>query len=280
MADPATEFEEHDDLMAAEPRTSEAPVTVDVLPFRAARAYQKVSLTESAEEDLMAQYAPLINQLVHRFAPLVRVVVDVDDLRSIACMALLQAAHSFDPQQGVPFEVYARMRLRGAILDEIRKAQPLSRTVYSRRRELEKTIETLRVELNRQPTEDEIAGRLGVTKNSYHILLDDLRPVIFVPIHQMMEGDEEFGATGHMVEDINQMDPADQTGTREMHVLIRERIQQLPKQHQKVLTLFYYEGLRMKDIAELLGVSESRICQINTEAVLSLRSYLRKKEKV
>ncbi len=280
MADPATEFEEHDDLMAAEPRTSEAPVTVGVLPFRAARAYQKVSLTESAEEDLMAQYAPLINQLVHRFAPLVRVVVDVDDLRSIACMALLQAAHSFDPQQGVPFEVYARMRLRGAILDEIRKAQPLSRTVYSRRRELEKTIETLRVELNRQPTEDEIAGRLGVTKNSYHILLDDLRPVIFVPIHQMMEGDEEFGAAGHLVEDINQADPSDQTSTREMHVLIRERIQQLPKQHQKVLTLFYYEGLRMKDIAELLGVSESRICQINTEAVLSLRSYLRKKEKV
>ena len=83
-----------------------------------------------------------------------------------------------------------------------------------------------------------------------------------------------------MVEDLTQADPSQQAGQRELHELIRERILELPKQHQKVLTLFYYEGLRMKDIAELLGVSESRICQINTEAVLSLRSYLHKKERV
>ncbi len=274
MADPAIEFEQHDEL--AEHEEHALPAGVPPVA-RAARMYHRMSLTESTEEELMAKHAPMIHQLVHRFAPLARVIVDVDDLRSIACMALLQAAHTFDPQLGVAFEVYGRMRVRGAILDEIRKAQPLSRTVYSRRRELEKAIEGLRVELVRQPTEEEIAARLGIPLTGYHQMLDDLRPVTFVPIHQMLEGDEDFGAAGHMVEDLNQPDPASKAITRELYVLIRERILQLPKQHQKVLTLFYYEGLRMKDIGELLGVSESRVCQINTEAVLSLRSYLRRK---
>ena len=103
--------------------------------------------------------------MVHRFVPLVRVTVDVDDLKNIASLALIQAAHGFDPVAGMSFESYARMRIRGAILDEIRKSQPLSRTVYSRRKELETTMETLRMELNRQPEEEEIADRLGITVN-------------------------------------------------------------------------------------------------------------------
>ena len=98
----------------------------------AARAYQKAQLTEATEEELLETYASVISQMVHRFVPLVRVTVDVDDLKNIASLALIQAAHGFDPTAGMSFESYARMRIRGAILDEIRKSQPLSRTVYSR----------------------------------------------------------------------------------------------------------------------------------------------------
>jgi len=278
MTEPYTDLEQSD-VLAEEPNAPEEN-RARVPSARAAKAYQKTALTEATEEDLLQGYAKVINQMVHRYAPLVRVSVDVDDLRNIACMALLQAAHSFDPSRGVPFEIYARMRIRGSILDEIRKHQPLSRTVYSRRRDLERSIEELRIELNRQPSEEEIAARLGTSVAQYHALLDQLQPVIFVPIHQMLEGEDDFGAAGHQVEDLNHGGPVDQTVTKELHELIRERIIELPKQHQKVLALFYYEGLRMKDIAELLGVSESRICQINTEAVLSLRAYLSKKEKI
>ena len=278
MTDPATETREQDVLDNPGEETPRRSATVP--NQRVGKAYQKVSLTEATEEDLLTNYAPIINQTVHRFAPLVRVSIDADDLRNIACMALLQAAHTFDPSQGVAFEIYARMRVRGSILDEIRRQQPFSRTVYSRRRDLERNIEELRIELKRHPTESEIATRLGVSVPSYHALLETLRPIIFVPIHQILENDVEFGDSGQMVEDLTQADPSQQAGQRELHELIRERILELPKQHQKVLTLFYYEGLRMKDIAELLGVSESRICQINTEAVISLRSYLHKKEKV
>ena len=249
---------------------------------RAARAYQKTNLTESNEEELLHSYAPVISQMVHRFSPLVSVTVDVDDLKNIASLALIQAAHGYDPGQGMSFENYARMRIRGSILDEIRKSQPLSRTVYSRRKELESTIETLRVELNRQPAEEEIAERMGIGVSQYRQLLDKLRPVIFVPLHQLLEGEDDFGGSSNEkhAADLNQEDPSERAIRHELHELIRDRIKQLNLQQQKVLLLFYYEGLRMKDIAELLNVSESRVCQINTEAVLSLRSFLQRRERV
>lgn len=248
---------------------------------KAARAYQKAQLTEASEEDLLEIYAPVISQMVHRFVPLVRVTVDVDDLKNIASLSLIQAAHGFDPTAGMSFESYARMRIRGAILDEIRKSQPLSRTVYSRRKELENSLETLRMELNRQPEEEEIAERLGITVEQYRAQLDELRPVVFVPLHQMLDGDDEFShSNDHYTADLTQEDPGESTGRRELHVLVRERIQQLNRKQQQVLLLFHYEGLRMKDVAELMGISESRVCQINTEAVLSLRSYLQRQERI
>ena len=248
---------------------------------KAARAYQKAQLTEATEEELLETYASVISQMVHRFVPLVRVTVDVDDLKNIASLALIQAAHGFDPTAGMSFESYARMRIRGAILDEIRKSQPLSRTVYSRRKELENTLETLRMELNRQPEEEEIADRLGITIERYRAQLDELRPVVFVPLHQMLDGDDEFShSNDHYAADLTQEDPGESTGRRELHALIRERIKQLNRKQQQVLLLFHYEGLRMKDVAELMGISESRVCQINTEAVLSLRSYLQRQERI
>ena len=247
----------------------------------AARAYQKASLTAATEDEILDTYAAVITQMVYRFVPLVRVTVDIDDLKNIASLALIQAAHGFDPAAGMSFEGYARMRIRGAILDEIRKSQPLSRTIYSRRKELENIIETLRMELNRQPEEEEIASRLGVRVKEYRAMLDDLKPVIFVPLHQLMEGDEEFTlGQDQYTADITQEDPSESIGRRELHVLIRDRIKQLNRKQQQVLLLFHYEGLRMKDVAELMGISESRVCQINTEAVLSLRSYLQRQERI
>ena len=247
----------------------------------AARAYQKARLTAATEDEILANYPPVISQMVYRFAPLVKVTVDIDDLKNIASLALIQASHGFDPAAGMSFEGYARMRIRGAILDEIRKSQPLSRTVYSRRKELENTIETLRIELNRQPEEDEIASRMGVRVEEYRAVLDDLKPVIFVPLHQIMEGDDELAPNqDQYTADITQEDPSESMGRRELHVLIRDRIKQLNRKQQQVLLLFHYEGLRMKDVAELMGISESRVCQINTEAVLSLRSYLQRQERI
>ena len=138
-------------------------------------------------------------------------------MKNIASLALIQAAHGFDPVAGMSFESYARMRIRGAILDEIRKSQPLSRTVYSRRKELETTLETLRMELNRQPEEEEIAERLGVTVQRYRALLDELRPVVFVPLHYMLDGDDEFShSNDHYAADLTQEDPGESTGRREL----------------------------------------------------------------
>ena len=135
------------------------------------------------------------------------------------------------------------------------------------------------MELNRQPEEEEIASRLGVRVEEYRAILDDLKPVIFVPLHQMMEGDDEFTQSqDQYTADITQEDPSESIGRRAT-CLDSDRIKQLNRKQQQVLLLFHYEGLRMKDVAELMGISESRVCQINTEAVLSLR-LLQRQERI
>ncbi len=241
--------------------------------------YQKASPLEISEEDLLQNYATIIAQMVHRFAPIVRSTVDIEDLKSIASMAVIQASRTFNPTLSVPFEVYCRMRIRGSILDELRRTQPLTRSVISKRKELERTIQALSEEIQRQPTEEEISEKLGMDLNEYHALLEELRPVVFVPIDQPLDEDEEYSG-GQQVEDITQIGPADRVTARDLQALIRDRLMQMPANHKKVLTLFYYEELRLKDIAELLKVSESRVCQIHTEAIISLRAYLQRKEKV
>jgi len=239
--------------------------------------YQKASPLEVSEEELLQSYAPLVAQMVHRFAPIIRSMVDLEDLKSIASMAVIQAARNFNPALGVAFEVYCLMRIRGSILDELRRTQPLTRSVISKRKELERVIQTLSEEIMRQPTEEEIADRLGVDLGEYHALLEELRPVVFVPIGQPMDEDEEYSGS-QQVMDITQADPSERVSGRDLQALIRDRLMQMPANHKKVLTLFYYEELRLKDIAELLKVSESRVCQIHTEAIISLRAYLKRKE--
>ncbi len=241
--------------------------------------YQKASPLEISEEELLQNYATIIAQMAHRFAPIVRAAVDIEDLKSIASMAVIQASRTFNPTLGVAFEVYCRIRIRGSILDELRRSQPLTRSVISKRKELERTIQALSEEVQRQPAEEEIAEKLGMSLDEYHTLLDDLRPVVFVPLDQAMDEDEEYSG-GVQVEDITQVGPDERTNTRDLQALIRDRLVQMPPNHKKVLSLFYYEELRLKDIAQLLKVSESRVCQIHTEAIISLRAYLQRKEKV
>lgn len=241
--------------------------------------YQKASPLEISEEELLENYATIIAQMVHRFAPIVRSAVDIEDLKSIASMAVIQASRAFNPALGVAFEAYCRIRIRGSILDELRRTQPLTRSVISKRKELERTIQALSEEVKRQPTEEEISEKLGVSLDEYHALLEELRPVVFVPIDQPMDEDDDFPG-GQQLQDITQIGPDDRAAAHDLQALIRDRLMQMPANHKKVLTLFYYEELRLKDIAALLKVSESRVCQIHTEAIISLRAYLQRKEKV
>lgn len=254
---------------------------VEMLPGKVAKLYQRSSIREYTEDELVVKYAPLVLKMVHRIAPVMHSVVDFEDLKSVAYFALVQSARSFDPEIGVAFEVYCKHRIRGAILDELRKNSTVTRSTYSKWKKLERAIQDQEEKLGRPPTEGEIAASLGISITEYRELLDELKLLAFVSLDEISASDNESGDfIPFQLEDLHQVDPAGQASNRDLQELIRNRILQMSAQQKKILTLYYYEGLRFKDIAMLLKVTESRICQIHTEAILALRAYLDKEEKL
>lgn len=258
---------------------AEARASCQTLPARALKAYQSAGIKELSEEDLVHKYAPLVLKMVHRIAPITRSVVDFDDLKSVGYFALVQAARAFDPEMGVAFEVYCKHRVRGAILDELRKNSSVTRGAYSKWKKLERAIQDLEEKLSRTPTEAETAGSLGISINEYRQLLDQLRIVSYVSLDEISAQNTDGGEyTPFQLEDVHQQDPASQASTRDLQEIIKQHILKMSPQQKKVLTLYYYEGLRLKDIAMLLNVSESRICQVHTESILLLRAFLDKEQ--
>ena len=252
---------------------------IEKLPGKVLKLYQRAGIKDYSEDEQVAKYTPLVLKMVHRIAPITRAVVDFEDLKSVAYFALVQAARSFNPDIGVAFEVYCRPRVRGAIIDELRKNSTVTRSVYSKWKKLERTIQELEDKLSRPPEEVEVAAVLGITVDEYRQLLDDLRLVSYVSLDEISSGESDSGEfMPFQLEDINQVDPAGQACAQDLQDLIRHRLSQMTPQQKKVLTLYYYEGLRLKDIASLLKLTESRICQIHTEAILSLRAFLDRKE--
>ncbi len=242
---------------------------------KVAKLYHATGVKGYSEDELVVKYAPLVLKMVHRIAPIVHAVVDFDDLKSVGYVALVQAARSFDSELGVAFEVYCKHRVRGAILDELRKNSPVTRTVYSKWKKLERTIQEQEEKLGRPPTEVEIATALGTSVNGYRGLLDELKLVAYVSLDEISSQENDGGEyTPFQLADLHQEDPAGQASARDLQQLVRERILKMNPQQRKILTLYYYEGLRFKDIPAHVNVSESRICQIHTEAILVLRAFL------
>lgn len=244
-------------------------------PDRVLKLYRKAGIKEYSEDELVVKYAPLVLKMVHRIAPITRAVVDFEDLKNVAYFALVQSARSFDPDLGVAFEVYCKHRIRGAILDELRKNSSVTRSVYTKWKKLERAIQEQEDKLGHPPTEAEIACSLDISIDEYRVLLDDLRLVSYVSLDEISAQETDSGDfIPYQLEDLHQVDPAGQASARDLEELIRNRILQMTPQQKKILTLYYYEGLRFKDIAILMSVSESRICQIHTEAILALRAFL------
>jgi RNA polymerase sigma factor for flagellar operon FliA len=251
------------------------------LPGRLLKLYRKAGIKEYSEDELVVKYAPLVLKMVHRIAPITRSVVDFEDLKNVAYFALVQSARSFNPEMGVAFEVYCKHRIRGAILDELRKNSSVTRSVYSKWKKMERTIQDQEDKLGRPPTEVEISASLGISIDEYRALLDELRLVSYVSLDEISSNETDSGDfIPYQLEDLHQVDPAGQASTRDLQELVRSRVLQMSPQQKKILTLYYYEGLRFKDIAILLKVSESRICQIHTEAILALRAFLDKEERL
>jgi RNA polymerase sigma factor FliA len=226
------------------------------------------------ENALIEKYLPLVSSLVARLAMTLPEHVDQSDLYSVGLVGLLQSLRNFNPACGTSFETYARVRIRGAMLDELRRMDWVPRTVHEKARKVQNAIAELEQKIGRTPTEAEMARSLNLSVVEYSKLLDDIRPAAFVCL-DAVNGD---GDLHEVFADNSEESPHDQASQRELKLLIFQRLKTLPETQRKVLALYYIEDLRLKEIAEVFGVTESRICQIHAQAILSIRAYVQRLE--
>lgn len=243
------------------------------------RYRRDASAGSAPEENLIQQYLPLVKAVVGRLAMALPSHVDADDLHSAGLVGLLNAVRNFDSNAGTSFETYARIRIRGSVFDELRKLDWVPRSVHSKARKIQFAMQEIEQRHGRLPTDLEVARALNLPVAEYHRWLADVRPATFVCLDAAQNSDSDDGATNYeSVADLSVESPEDGVNRRELADLIAARIQQLPEMQRKVLALYYFEDMRLREIAEAFGVTESRICQIHSQAILSIKAHLKRKD--
>lgn len=241
--------------------------------------YKPSAPGSNAENERVKEYLPLVKTVVGRLAMTLPSHVDIEDLHSAGLVGLLNALRNYDSKCGTSFETYASLRIRGAVFDELRKLDWVPRSIHAKARKVKETMQALEQSKGAPPSEAEMARSMKMTLSEYQQLLEEIRPATFVCLDAAINSESEDGPTQYeSIADHTQENPVERTARREMARLIAERLDQLPEIQRKVLALYYFEGLRLREIAEAYGLTESRICQIHAQAILSIKSYLRKFE--
>jgi RNA polymerase sigma factor for flagellar operon FliA len=231
------------------------------------------------EDALIRQYLPLVRTVVGPLAMTPSAQVSAEDLQSAARVGLLQAIRSFDAKGGASFPTFARFRIRGAALDELRRMDWVPRLVHDRARKIQDALGELEQRLGAPPSEPQMAEALGLTLGDYRSWLDEIRPVALVRLDAVSNGDTADETTPHeCIADDSQEDPFERASRSDLKALIAKRIRQLPPIQRKVLALYYYEDLRLREIAEVFGLTESRISQIHAKAILAIRRFIERHE--
>ena len=203
--------------------------------------------------------------------------VEFGDLVSYGVFGLLDAIDKYDPERGIKFETYAIARIKGAIIDELRADDWVPRSVRFKAREIERAYVSMESELRRIPTDEEVAEKLGITLDEYLNLLGKLSLISLVALDELwtVSGDHpDKISLADTVEDVKVKDPSKTFEIEEMKDMIADAINKLPERERIVVSLYYFEGLTMREIGEVLSVTESRVCQMHTKAILRLRAKL------
>lgn len=226
---------------------------------------------ELDREALVQSHLPQVKFIAERIASKLPPSVDTDDLYSAGVLGLLDAIDRFDPTRGVMFKTYAEMRVRGAILDSLRDLDWVPRSVRRRAREVEAAYLQIEQEKRRPAEDSEVAKKLGMTLQAFHLLLTELRGLTITCLDH--DDDDDSSRSKQLAQDSNNT-PLSHYERAEVRDRLAGAIDQLPERERQVVALYYIEELTMKEIGLVLGVTESRVSQLHTQAVLRLRSKL------
>jgi RNA polymerase sigma factor FliA len=227
---------------------------------------------------LILHYAPLVKFVAARLAAGLPQTVDQADLISFGMFGLIDALDKFDLGRGVKFETYSIPRIKGAIIDELRALDWVPRSVRFKARELDKAYQSLESKLGRAPSDEEVADHLGISTRELHEVVTQISFVSVLALDDVVGGGEDRGEQRTLLDtlaDAANADPTAELEGQEMRGVLSHAISSLSEREKVVVTLYYFEGLTLAEIGEILGVTESRICQIHTKAVGNLRNELR-----
>ena len=237
--------------------------------------FSLVADDDNAFQDLLENHLPLVRSIVGRMKRKLPSNVETEDLYSIGVTGLVAAARNYRPSRESSFTSYATTRIRGAIMDELRRMDWMSRATRSKARRLGSAISKLEQEQGGSITQDSLCAEMHMTEGELADLLDEVRPVKFVSLDGVNEQSEQEDQSLHeIIPDDSCIAPLDALERKEVLSLLAQRMEQLPPVPKKILAMYYYENMRLSEIAACFGLTESRICQIHTQTVGLLRKYL------
>jgi len=232
-----------------------------------------MSSSADSADGLVREYLPLVKRIAYHLMTRLPASVEVDDLIQAGLMGLLDAVERFDDGQGAHFETYATQRIRGAMLDELREADWASRKVRKAARQIEQAIHTLEQRLGRPPSEQEIAAEMRLDINAYFDLLNDARGAQLLYYEDLHEdGGDDF--LERFADDVS-LGPFDILAGRHFKRALAQAVSVLPEREKQLMGMYYEQEMNFKEIGAVLGVSESRVCQLHSQAITRLRSRLR-----
>ncbi|HEX2951321.1 MAG TPA: FliA/WhiG family RNA polymerase sigma factor [Armatimonadota bacterium] len=226
---------------------------------------------------LIEQYSPLAKYVVDRLNLQPSGGISYDDLIGQAIVGLIEAIDRYDPSRGVKFNTYAYYRIRGAVMDMLRALDWVPRSLRSKGNDLVNTISRLTGELHRPPTDEEVARALGMSITQFGEFAQEIGGQTLLSLDETLEQSDGDGHVpmGEMIADQNCVLPEQHAEDIDQRRVLTNAIEQLPENERMVISLYYHDGLTLKEIGKILGVTESRVCQVHSKAVIRLRAAMK-----
>lgn len=232
------------------------------------------SRTPELREKIILEYAPLVKLVAGRLSMYLGYNVEYDDLVSYGIFGLIDAIDKYDYAKEVKFETYASLRIRGAILDQIRKMDWIPRTIRQKQKRIDAVCKDIETRLGRSATDKEIASELGISDDEYLEWQSQMKITNVVSLNEYMEQGAEVPAEGNQFSTARFDSPEENIEKEELKKVLEESLEQLTEKEKKVILLYYYEDLTLKEISNVLEVSESRISQLHTRALQKMKTKM------
>ena len=235
-------------------------------------ASYKKNKTPELREQIIIEYAPLVKTVAGRLFMYLGSNVEFDDLVGYGVFGLIDAIDKFDSEKDVKFETYASLRIKGAILDQIRKMDWIPRTIRQKQRKIDEAIRAIELRTGKNAADEEIAAELGITDDEFTSWQSQLKVTNLVSLNEFMEqGNEPVSDATHNAQFIT---PEDNVSKEELKKVLADSLKLLTEKERKVILLYYYEDMTLKEIAQVLEVSESRVSQLHTKALSKMKTAM------